>query len=67
MRSAMADQDFGDAAWSVADIPYHALRRVGDDELLFYVVASASFLEITSDLYTRNLIQMFRGNGEVVT
>jgi hypothetical protein len=64
----MADHHLGNAAWSVADIPYRSLKRevVSHDELLFYVVTSASFLEITSDLYTRNLVEMFRGNDEVV-
>ena len=55
-------------AWSIDDIPYTALERdrVADDLYCLYTVASASFVEITSDLYTRNLIEYFRGNAEVI-
>lgn len=56
------------APWSMDEIPYGELDRVavGEDTLLFHIVASASFVEITSDLYTRNLIEYFRGDDEVV-
>ncbi|MBI3512860.1 MAG: ferritin-like domain-containing protein [Proteobacteria bacterium] len=59
----------GGAAWSVDDIPYGGLVRtaVRDDAQLFYTLATASFVEITSDLYTRNLIEFFRGDAEVET
>jgi hypothetical protein len=58
----------GDAPWSMKDIPYHALdrERVRDDTLLFYIIASASFIEITSDHYTRNLTAFFEGDPEIV-
>jgi len=58
----------GGATWSLADIPYHALarERVRDDVQLFYTVATASFVEITSDLYTRNLVEFFAGDREIV-
>jgi hypothetical protein len=58
----------GGASWSVDDIPYHALvhSEIRDDRRLFNIVASASFIEITSDLYTRNLIEFFQGDDEVV-
>lgn len=58
----------GGASWSVDDIPYHALvhDRVRDDQRLFHILASASFIEITSDLYTRNLIEFFHSDSEVV-
>ncbi len=48
----------GEASWSVEEIPYNAIDRdkVRDAEQLFYILASASFVEITSDLYTKNLI-----------
>lgn len=54
--------------WSIEDIPYHALERdrVQGDERLFYILASASFIEITSHLYARNLATFFGGDGEVV-
>jgi rubrerythrin len=57
-----------DLAWSVNAIAYRDLARevVEDDELLFQIVASASFIEITSDLYTENLISYFRDNPDLV-
>ena len=53
--------------WSIDDIPYESIERdlVRDDRQLFYVVASASFIEITSDLYTKNLIAFFGDDREV--
>lgn len=66
----MADRRLGyssGAAWSVDEVPYHALQReiVGKDAQLFYILASASFVEITSDLYTRNLVEFFQRDREV--
>ena len=57
----------GRASWSMEDIPYHALAhaQVRDDERLFYILASASFIEITSDLYSHNLVEYFRHDEEV--
>jgi len=56
------------ASWSIEDVPYGALvrDRVHDDERLFYLLASASFIEITSDLYTANLVEFYRHDGEIV-
>jgi hypothetical protein len=58
----------GGASWSIEDIPYHDLAhaQVRHDTQLFYTVATASFIEITSDLYTRNLVEFFRGDDEIV-
>lgn len=58
----------GDASWSMDDMPYDALERatVAGNELLLHLVASASFVEITSDVYTRNLAEFFRGDAQVV-
>jgi hypothetical protein len=55
-------------SWSIQDIPYEMLmrERVHDDQRLFYILASASFIEITSDLYTHNLVAFFSGDREVV-
>jgi hypothetical protein len=55
------------ATWSIDDIPYGTLvpASVRDDRRLFEIVASASFIEITSDLYTKNLVEFFAGDGEV--
>jgi rubrerythrin len=56
------------AAWSLDDIPYDEIDKalVRGDEYLFYTLASASFIEITSDLYTGNLIEHFRDDPEAV-
>jgi len=58
----------GDAPWSIEEIPYHLLDRqqVQDDSLLFYIVVSASFIEITSHLYTKNLAAFFCDDPEIV-
>jgi rubrerythrin len=57
----------GGVPWSIEDIPYHELAHdlVRDDRRLFYIVASASFIEITSDLYTHNLVARFQGDREI--
>jgi hypothetical protein len=49
------------AAWQVDDIPYDRIDRsaVADDEWLFFVLTTASYIESASDLYTRNLIAYF--------
>lgn len=54
--------------WSLADIPYDRidLDKVRDDERLFELVAAASFVEITSATYTRNLVAFYSGDEEVV-
>ena len=59
--------NFDGARWSIDDIPYETLDRslVRDDRRLFNIVASASFIEITSDLYTQNLVEFFRDDGEI--
>jgi len=56
-----------DAHWTVEDLDFSriALDRVRPDENLFYLVASASFIESGSDLYTHNLVDFFRGDEEV--
>ena len=50
------------------DILYGTLAHdeVRDDERLFHLVASASFIEITSHLYTQTLLEFFAGDGEIV-
>jgi hypothetical protein len=54
--------------WSLADIPYDAIDRslIAHDEVFFNLLASASFIEITSDTYTRNLAEFCAGDSEVV-
>jgi hypothetical protein len=53
--------------WSLDSIDWLALRRdaVADNEALFYLIAAASFVEATTDLYTQNLIDYFAGDAEI--
>jgi hypothetical protein len=50
--------------WHVDDVPYERIRRetIADNDLYFYLVTTASFIEITSDIYTRNLIEYYAGD-----
>lgn len=54
--------------WGLDQIPFEQIdvseARTRED--LFYLVTSASFIEIASDLYTSNLIQHFEGDDDVV-
>ncbi len=58
----------GDQRWSLADIPWHRINpaQMAEKEDIFYMVATASFMEATTDQYTRNLIDFFRGDAEIV-
>ena len=53
--------------WKIEDLDFSriALDKVREDENLFYLVTSASFVDSGSDLYTHNLIDFFRGDNEV--
>jgi len=55
--------------WSLDSLDWEAIRRTRDarDEDFFYLVAAASFMEITTDRYTRNLIDKFAGDDEITT
>src|ERR1700722_10940959 len=57
----------GGATWSVEDISFDTIdpSLIHDNSELFYLLAAASFVEITSDLYTKNLIEFYRGNLEI--
>ena len=63
-RAAAAHQ-----CWTLDDIPWGAIDReaMRDDEAMFYLVATASFMEATTDLYTQNLIDHFAGDEEVTS
>jgi len=54
--------------WGLDQIPFEQIQvsQVRSQEDLFYLVTSASFIEIASDLYTSNLIQLFAGDDDVV-
>jgi hypothetical protein len=67
----MASEDFhrpGEASWSVDEIRYDEIERdrIKEDTQLLYLLTSASFIEITSDLYTRNLVEFFGEDRETV-
>ncbi|HEV2187220.1 MAG TPA: ferritin-like domain-containing protein [Stellaceae bacterium] len=53
--------------WALDDIDWSRLRRdlVADNEALFYLVASASFVEAATDLYTQNLVDYFSADEEI--
>ncbi|KAF1048698.1 ferritin-like domain-containing protein [Xylophilus sp.] len=55
------------AHWTIADLDFSRidLDAVRNDETLFYLACSASFVESGSDMYTRNLIEYFQGDAEV--
>jgi hypothetical protein len=55
--------------WTLDSIDWSALRHdaVAGDETLFYLVAGASFVETTTDLYTQNLIDYFADDDEITT
>ncbi|MGH8399004.1 MAG: ferritin-like domain-containing protein [Gammaproteobacteria bacterium] len=55
--------------WTLDDIPWQAIHQdsVAHEEELFYLVTTASFIEITTDLYTQNLISYFSDDEEVTT
>jgi hypothetical protein len=53
--------------WRIEDIAYDAidLSRVAGDEVLFYSLAIASFIETGSDTYTHNLVAHYADRPEV--
>ncbi len=53
--------------WSLDSFDWNAIdpTRWGERDGMFYMVAAASFMEITTDRYTRNLIDKFAGDDEV--
>jgi rubrerythrin len=50
--------------WTIPEIPYGSIdrQRAQTDPYLLYLVAGASFVEITSDLYAANLMEYFTGD-----
>jgi len=55
--------------WSLDGIDWGAIRgEMGDEpDVLFYLVAGASFVESTTDRYTQNLIDQFLGDDEITS
>lgn len=56
----------GEALWSLGDIPYGAIarERVAGDMQLLYLLASASLIEMASDLDTHHLTASFAADAE---
>jgi hypothetical protein len=54
--------------WTMDDIPYSEIdhNAVRDDTFLFHLVSAGSFIEITSELYTDNLVEYCAEDEEVV-
>ncbi|HUK60059.1 MAG TPA: ferritin-like domain-containing protein [Stellaceae bacterium] len=54
--------------WTLDDIPYGEIDRdaIAGDRCVFHLIASASFIEISSDAYTRNLVEYCSDEPEVV-
>ena len=65
-REAMTDTP-PHLPWSLRDIPLSRIEadRIRDDDALFLLVCSASFIESGSDTYTANLVERFADDGEV--
>jgi len=55
--------------WSLDDIPWRSIAHdaIAQHEAFFYLVASASFMESATDLYTENLVEYFAGDEEVTS
>lgn len=53
--------------WHVDDIPFHLLQPAPAraDPDLFHLLTAASFVEITSDLYTQNLLACFADDTQI--
>ncbi|MEJ2631147.1 MAG: ferritin-like domain-containing protein [Acidihalobacter sp.] len=53
--------------WSIDDIPFSEIQRarIADDTFFFQILTASSFVEITTDLYTRNLVDYFDGDEEI--
>ena len=55
--------------WTLDELPWDSLEteRIASNETFFFLVSSASFVEITTDLYTSNLVAHYAGDDEVTT
>jgi hypothetical protein len=61
------DRSLSRPHWYVEDIPYGTIEpnQADTSPELFYLLASASFVEITSDLYARNLVKYLHDDPEL--
>lgn len=53
--------------WTLDSIPWKDIQKeqIAGSDTLFYMVATASFIEVTSDIYTGNLVRHFADDSEV--
>ncbi len=52
--------------WNYKDIDYSkANKEVKDIDFLFYLITSASFIEITSNIYAKNLIEFYKEHPQI--
>jgi hypothetical protein len=53
--------------WTLDDIPWNKIERgvVAAEEELLLLVATASFVEIATDLFARNLLERFAGEEDI--
>jgi len=54
--------------WHYEDIDYNLVNKeaIKNIDFLFYLITSASFIEITSDVYEKNLAQFYKDNQTLV-
>jgi hypothetical protein len=54
--------------WRIEDIDLGPIdvARVREDETLFFLVVTSGFVEIASDLYTRNLSEYYAGDAQLL-
>jgi len=69
MTASSSTTSRGDLAWPENDVDLSLVQpeHVRDDDALFLLVCSASFVESGSDTYTRNLVERFADDTEVST
>ena len=53
--------------WTLDDIPWNRIKPavMAEQEILFYLVLSASFIETATDTYTRNLVDYYADDAVV--
>lgn len=55
--------------WTLDDIPWDEIDRqvMAGEEILFYLVTTASFVESATDTYTHNLVEYYAGDPEIAS
>lgn len=55
--------------WALDDIPWDEIDRevMAGEEILFYLVTTASFVESATDTYTHNLVEYYAGDPEIAS